>query len=566
MHPANAPFFGDRPDFCARLAAAPDLYRIERARSGAAVAVRAADGRWFGSRYDPAKEAERWATAQTIEPNDLPVLFGFAPALVAAIRHRPMVVVERDASLLKTYLAAVDFASSLEGVTIVLDDDGFRMMSAIRNAHDPFRHFRVRVLTSPFEEDATWIRRLAESALNIQREISLNAMSYAHHFPMWMKTVRENIEPWAESRDASSLAGALAGGAAVIVGAGPSLDRNIADLELCRDRALVIAVDTALRKLDAAGIVPDIAVAVDANKSNARDVDSLGSATLGAMLFADQVASPEIIRVFTGPKVFLRTINFSYDLEERPVRMMMPLDRLMAEIAGRDDVPSWQSGGSVSTNAFSLAQWLGISRVIFVGQDLAYTAGRSHSRGVGYEDAQALGGSRFHGREMLNRLFTSNGDVVADGWDGGKVRTSTVMREYLHWFNMTMERGYGRSFAEVIDATEGGARKKGMKRMTLREAAKTLGPAVKPAEKIRAILAASEPAVRDGWRDRMRRISEEAARLAETPERIEAELPVARWIALPAYIGGAGLPEPDHRELLLAALRASAEYIAKVWG
>ncbi len=565
MHPCNLPFFRSRPDFLARIANAPDAYRIELSKSGAPVPVRASDGKWLGSRYDPAREAARWLESQPISRGDLPVLFGLSPAHLRIISARPLLVVERDASLVKAVLEEIDLGGVLDGVTIILDDDGFRMMSAIRNAQDPFRHLRVRILASPYADDEKWIRRLASSALDIQREMSLNALSYAHHFPIWMQTVRSNLEAWASSPDASGIMNALAGETAVVVAAGPSLDRNVADLALVKGKAIIIAVDTALRKLDAAGIVPDIAVAVDANHANSLDVVGLSPEARSAMLFVDHIASPEIIEAFTGPKAFLRTVNYTYDIEDKPVRMVTPLDRLLAEIAGREDLFSWQSGGSVSTNAFSLAHILGAGRVIMVGQDLAYTDGRSHARGVGYEDDAARGISRFLGREMVNRVFTANGDVLVDAWDGGKARTSTVLREYLHWYEMTMERGYGRTFSEVIDATEGGARKKGMMPMRLRDAAKLLGSVTDPAGKIRGILERAGPIVRPGWRERTRAIADRAGVLAKTPERIADELPMARWIALPAYIGGADLPEEQRDALVLAALRSSAEFLAKVW-
>ena len=49
----------------------------------------------------------------------------------------------------------------------------------------------------------------------------------------------------------------------MIVGAGPSLDDSLAALARSRDRAVVLAADTALRPLLAAGIRPDIVAAVD---------------------------------------------------------------------------------------------------------------------------------------------------------------------------------------------------------------------------------------------------------------------------------------------------------------
>lgn len=53
---------------------------------------------------------------------------------------------------------------------------------------------------------------------------------------------------------------------AIIVGAGPSLDKNIEDLKLAKGKALLIACDTALKPLISHGILPDLFVVVDPKK------------------------------------------------------------------------------------------------------------------------------------------------------------------------------------------------------------------------------------------------------------------------------------------------------------
>ena len=53
---------------------------------------------------------------------------------------------------------------------------------------------------------------------------------------------------------------------AVIVAAGPSLDKNIGELKNAKGKAFIIAVDTALKALAKENIMPDIAVTVDPHK------------------------------------------------------------------------------------------------------------------------------------------------------------------------------------------------------------------------------------------------------------------------------------------------------------
>ena len=54
----------------------------------------------------------------------------------------------------------------------------------------------------------------------------------------------------------------------------------------------------------------------------------------------------------------------------------------LEELTGCGGLPM---SGSVSTVAFGLARLLGCSPIVLVGQDLAYSGGRTHAAGTGYE-------------------------------------------------------------------------------------------------------------------------------------------------------------------------------------
>lgn len=56
------------------------------------------------------------------------------------------------------------------------------------------------------------------------------------------------------------------GGTAIIVSAGPSLDKNVEDLKKAEGKAMIIAVDTALKTVLRAGVRPDLTICVDPRK------------------------------------------------------------------------------------------------------------------------------------------------------------------------------------------------------------------------------------------------------------------------------------------------------------
>lgn len=114
------------------------------------------------------------------------------------------------------------------------------------------------------------------------------------------------------------------------------------------------------------------------------------------------------------------------------------------------------SGGSVMTVALDLCLRLQVSQIIFAGLDLAYTDQLDHATGTADQAA-----------------VVQETGIFVDAVNGGKIATGKNLKLYLEWIE---KRLAGRTNVErqipVIDATEGGACKKGMEQMTLQQAIK----------------------------------------------------------------------------------------------
>lgn len=184
-----------------------------------------------------------------------------------------------------------------------------------------------------------------------------------------LNTLR-NLPALEREGDVASLEGVAVGVTAIVVGAGPSLDRNLAGIKECRDRALVIAVDTAARPLLAAGVTPDVIVAVDPTETNARHLCELrdGART---WLVAEASVDPAAVAEFVGRTFFCRISDHH------------PWPWLRARGLDRGPLRAW---GSVLTTAFDLALRMRCERVVFAGADLAFTHGRPYARGTTFEE------------------------------------------------------------------------------------------------------------------------------------------------------------------------------------
>ncbi|MEA2064023.1 MAG: 6-hydroxymethylpterin diphosphokinase MptE-like protein [Gemmatimonadota bacterium] len=300
----------------------------------------------------------------------------------------------------------------------------------------------------------------------------------------------DNISAIIEHPPIRKLFGKFRGVPAVVVSAGPSLDRNIELLRRMESSAVIICVDTSLGPLHRAGITPHLVLAADASPQNFKHLDGLGET--GAALVAEPMTHPRIVSEFAGD-IFI--MSFGENLMGR-------LKELMGDFGV---VKAW---GSISTGAFDLARLLGCDPIVFAGQDLSFPGGRYYAHGT-YQERRwlrELGNQvtldALHGRRMVNENNLEATDIF-----GCTVGTSKVLEAYRQYF----EREIHETEARVINASEGGIGFRGVENMPLEEVLWRFARKKRP---IRQIIR----------RARARRSDKEITRLLEFLEKNMAEL------------------------------------------
>jgi len=236
-------------------------------------------------------------------------------------------------------------------------------------------------------------------------------------------------------RSIKDLYSVFSGREVIIVAAGPSLDKNIDELKHRKEGMLILAVGTVLKKMLKAGIQPDYIIMTDANRAVYGQIQGVEDCKI-PLIFLSTVFS-QVPKKYQGEKYIIFQKGFA-----PAEKAAMKRQELLVE-----------SGGSVVTTAFDLCLCLGVGKIIFVGLDLAYTDGVNHTRGTEYhaEVVQETG-------------------IFVDAVDGGKISTGKNLKIYLDWLeNRIARRSAEEKKIPVIDATEGGAKKRGMKIMKLRE-------------------------------------------------------------------------------------------------
>lgn len=214
-----------------------------------------------------------------------------------------------------------------------------------------------------------------------------------------------------------------------IIAAGPSLDKNYLELKNISRNGIILATGTVCKKLLNAGIKPDYIIIIDANKPVLEQVRDIREERI-PLLHLSTVYS-KVLENYQGKKFIICQKGFQ-KAEEYAIKKGYNL---------------FQTGGSVSTTALDLGIQFGCKRIIFLGLDLAYTNNQDHASGT----------------SNFNTVRDIDLRQVEDIY-GNMIGTSKNLDIYRKWIERRIKDVKN---IEIIDASEGGAKIKGMKIINL---------------------------------------------------------------------------------------------------
>ena len=341
--------------------------------------LRAATDQWrtVHSRRDPVAEARRsveQALGGTSPSTVVLVGVGLGYVVDAVAERAPdarLIVFEPEPILARAWLGWRDIRQ-------LVGDGRLRLYlgSAYVGASEAWRAVELAAEPPPIIVNSVLARELPDSvseALRLARmaitQASGNAEARRAFAPRYLLNTLRNLPTIVRSSSMTGLEGSCVGTPAVIAGSGPSLPNVYEELRRDGDRVVLVAVDTSVRPLLAAGIEPHFAVAVDPGAINAANFRDLPPHH-AMCLVADPSVDGGVLSPFPGRTALFRVS----DHEPWPWLTDLGVDA--------DVLPMF---GSVISSALHLAVRLGCDPIVFVGVDLAYTSGQPYCRGVTYE-------------------------------------------------------------------------------------------------------------------------------------------------------------------------------------
>ncbi len=252
----------------------------------------------------------------------------------------------------------------------------------------------------------------------------------------WIKNTIENGKEFSKYNKIVELKNRFSNVPAIIVGAGPSLGKNIELLKFAKNKALIICVDTVMKEIEKY-VEPDIVVALDSGEALLDYINFENSES--KVLFADVTLSPKVIEKWNG-KIYWFISGFS---------SIPYLDEIIErDFLDNDEVGRTSAGGCVVNSAIYIARKiLNCDPIILLGADCGFYDIKQHHHG------------------SANSLEEKNVIEIDEDIYGNSIYTTGVYQMYRYWAERFVSNEYKNEIDNndglYINATEGGTIRNG---------------------------------------------------------------------------------------------------------
>ena len=406
------------------------------------------------SAYDPVKEANTLIKEiENDEDLDLVFVFGIGVGyLINAVRklNVSVAVIEPDINFFNTLINNFKLDKILEDDKITFfiggnDDEDIEKFISLTTTKK-VKFFITRSYSTIFAEKAIHYQSKVLSVVD-KKIININTIS--RFDKLWAYNIASNAVEIATHYGVNRFFNKYKDIPAVIVSAGPSLEKNITKLKDIKNKAITIAVDTAMKPLSSHEISPHFVITIDPQKKNSKYFRNIHFED--TVLISESSVDHEAVESFNGSIFFIDSI--------------FPLAKyFMKPLGDRGDITM---GGSVSTAAYDFAVKIGANPIIMVGLDLSFPNHQTHIKGSYHEENffTEIGKLDSYDSRIYKVLVSGNLREEKNIY-GESVFTDSRFDMYRNWYEAQCTNN---SKIKFYNATEGGVIIKAMENITLQE-------------------------------------------------------------------------------------------------
>ncbi len=423
---------------------------LEQTRSGAwttKMASETGQDLYLHSRYDPEAEAKKLAATVAIEDKYCFVVSGLGLGYHVLALHERLkgdvivICVEPSMELIATAMSCLDFTALIESRRFVILSESDK--SRLHERLQPYN--ALIMLGAEFISHPPSLRVASRLHSEITQTLSefftytrMTLMTLVSNAKITCQNIAMNFCHYVSTPPIDLLKDRFAGNPGIVISAGPSLSRSMDQLEALKGKAVMVAVQTALKPLMKRGIVPDFVTSLDFHEMSTKFFDGVEGLDQ-VHLVAEPKATWHVLDQYPGP---ISLLDNSW------ARMVIG-----EQLGARGGL---KAGATVAHLAYYLAAYMGCNPIIFVGQDLAYTGHVFYVPGVEIHQAWRGELNRFQTMEQKEwDRIARNRPILrrVKGQDGHDLYTDELLFTYLEQFEKDIVEFPG----EVINASEGGA-------------------------------------------------------------------------------------------------------------
>ena len=409
------------------------------------------------SAKDPVRESERWISGHPDKDIYNMIVYGcgFFHHIVQLILKynqnlKTLAIIESDIHIVHAAFCYLDLSSLLTTKSVFFhiggsDSDLRRFMqkylvSFVLDEVEIFEHQPSLQSNPEYYHKAKQVvqESLQSGEILIRTKVQLGGMI--------QENIIRNLPEMLNNPNISALNGILSNIPAFIVGAGPSLDKNIDELKRVGDQGVIIAVDTIFNKLRNYGITPHIVVSTDPTYLNAahfNKIDDLGETIL---VFSPSVYHP-ILSQLKGTKVVIPLMGS---------RFLSTLSDVFGNMA------TFKTGVNVGQTSFNLARFMGCDPIVLTGLDFSFPieGGKTHASGTALQRNIYL--SNTPGKMKVELISdTPELEEFEPIYIPGSLTSKVATNKFWFAYLRSMEEEIKASPVKIINSTEGGARIQG---------------------------------------------------------------------------------------------------------
>ena len=388
-------------------------------------------GKLLHSLYNPIREAEQAARGAKSSISDcygcafFSFGLGYAALSYAALfPNDTLILVENDPRYFFTALSLVDWSPifSIKNCIIALGTGVDSVVSLIENTGG-IKHTALLENPAQSAHSADYFSALRSLIERNRRKVEINAYTLEKFSTLWLKNTCKNLK-YLKYLDGISIFQDSCPPflPVVILAAGPTLEGILPHLAQIKKRAILVAVDTALRACLRSGVEPDFVVLADPQYYAYRHIAGLSSPS--SILITESAAYPAVYR-FKCKKIVLCASLF-------------PLGQYIESKIGSKG--ALVAGGSVSTTAWDFARFIGAKEIFCAGLDLGYPHFQTHIRGSTFEENIHTKSGRLSPAEELGSSLLFGADIQkANDYKGEIILTDSKMKMFAWWFESKAE-------------------------------------------------------------------------------------------------------------------------------